>query len=111
MPAAAPLPRRNAVGNDQNGGVNAYSPIAAIESAVSVNAGVGAIDALARPIAAVAPQHATCTRRSPVRSECAATVIMPIAATVNGTAVHMPTARSDAPESPLTICGRKKLNP
>src|SRR5206468_2104957 len=111
MPAAAPSPRRTAVGSDQNGGVKLYKPIAATDSAANANHGEGATELEARPAAASAPHAATCHRRSPVRSECAATVIMPIAATANGTALNKPTARSDAPERPLTICGRKKLKP
>src|SRR5262245_48383387 len=111
MPAAAPSPRRNAVGSDQNGGVNAYRPMAANASAPNLAAGAIDVDAIASPVAATQAHRATCPRRSPVRSECAATTIIAIAATRNGSALHRPTARSDAPENAFTICGRKKLNP
>src|SRR5919204_6553803 len=87
MPAAAPSPRRNDVGSDQNGGVKLYSPIAAIDNATNDTIGEMLSDAVKSPSAATAAQLAVCHRRSPVRSECAATVTMPIAATRNGTAV------------------------
>src|SRR5262245_24712604 len=112
IPAAAPSSRRNAVGSDQNGGVNAYSPTAAIDSdAKRAAVGNAEDDATANPAAAKHADAAACQRRSPVRSECVATTTMPTAAIRNGTAVHAPTARSEARENALTICGRKKLNP
>src|SRR5438552_10811027 len=111
IPAAAPSPRKNAVGSDQNGGVKLYRPIAAIDSAAKRAAGALKSELAVRPTAASHAHAAACRRRSPVRSECVATLTIPIAATRNGIAVHMPTARSDAPENAFTICGRKKLKP
>src|SRR5439155_4383893 len=111
MPPAAPVPRRNAVGSGQNGGVALYSPTAAKQSARKDIAGAPASALTVNPDAASHALPATCHRRSPVRSECAATVTMPKAANRNGSALKSPTARSDDPERPLTICGRKKLKP
>src|SRR5438093_13763177 len=85
--------------------------MAANASDASAAIGELAKELSANPVAATAAHAATCHRRSPVRSECAATVIMPAAATVNGIADHKPTAISDALDSRFTICGRKKLNP
>src|SRR5437763_12035949 len=111
MPLAAPVPRRNAVGNGQNGGVALYMPTAATESARKEATGAPASALAASPMAAVHADPATCQRRSPVRSECAATATIPIAAARNGPALRNPTAMSDDPDRLFTICGRKKLNP
>src|SRR5262249_49347445 len=108
---AAPSPRRKAVGSDQNGGVNPYRPTAAIESATSDNTGAVVREARPSPTAATAAQAATWIFRSPVRSECAAIVTIPIAAIAKGIAVSSPTARSDPRDKVFTICGRKKLKP
>src|SRR5207245_2957847 len=111
MPLAAPVPRRNAVGSGQNGGVALYMPTAAMQSAANETAGAPASALAVSPAAAVHADAATCQRRSPVRSECAATVTIPIAAATNGRALNNPTPRSDDPDKLFTICGRKKLNP
>src|SRR5438552_986495 len=111
IPAAAPSPRRNAVGSDQNGGVALYNPIAPTASAASATSGASVNELDPRPMAASAAHAATTRRRSPLRSENAAITIIPTAATENGIAVQSPTKRSDAPDRRFTICGRKKLNP
>src|SRR5262245_61672768 len=102
MPAAAPSPRRNADGKDQNGGVKLYRPIAATDSSASARTGLCVRDADRRPAAATAAHAATCHLRSPVRSECDATVTIAAAANVNGTAVQSPTARSELPDRLFT---------
>src|SRR5439155_6842919 len=97
IPAAAPSPRRKAVGSDQNGGVALYKPIAPIASAASATSGASVNQLDPSPTAASAAHAATTRRRSPARSEYAAITIIPTAANENGIAVQSPTARSEAP--------------
>ena len=52
MPAAAPAPRRNAVGSDQNGGVALYNPTAPTHSAASASAADPVNELAASPAAA-----------------------------------------------------------
>ena len=95
IPPAAAVPRRNAVGSGQNGGVALYMPTAATHRAANARAGAPARALAPRPAAATHADAATCRRRSPVRSEWLATAIIAMAAQRNGSADQKPTAASD----------------
>src|SRR5260221_9855271 len=70
IPAAAPGPRRNAVGSAQNGPRHPQIPTAAIDSVTTAQGVFGQSAVAAMPALAIAAQSATCQCRSPVRSEC-----------------------------------------
>src|SRR5208337_4093405 len=105
IPAAAVLASSVPEANTQNGPIMLNSAAKAIVKAVTVVGTVVAKAAAARAKQLTNAGSATCQSRSPVRSECAPTMTMAMAAAKYGMAASSPITNGLIPESTLIALG------
>src|SRR5471032_444175 len=112
MPAAAPVPARNAVGKLQNSGNVVRMPIVAnVSPSIAKGVFVDHTTDNTSPNAPTAAGIAICHRRSPLLSALRATSSMPITAAPNGIADSKPMSSASFTPVALIIVGNQKLTP
>jgi hypothetical protein len=105
MPAAAAVPARNRLGNDQNGPSALQMPAAASASDPIASTGCWLTAASAMPAAPTAAPTATVSFRRPVRSAHHPTTTIAAVAATNGTADSRETCFTSRSVTSLTTDG------
>src|SRR5437588_5560243 len=108
IPPAAALPDKNFDGSGQKGPWALSRPALASDRNMIDKAGDRTRAHPRKPAAATEEAAAICRHRSPVRSECAATINIVITATKLGIATTKPISRLLKLEKPRTICGNQR---